>query len=136
MGVLIPIIFLALAIDIAACGGGWRARLKENRWIIGVTGVVTVASLAVAFGSPSSLGFYCDVVQDSSLSDVPGFVGKQLLAFIVMTGILPFIVLVATSARRDVWRDHDAARAPRRVLDARSPCSSSRRRTRCRSSPA
>lgn len=103
VAVLVPIIFLALLVDIGLCGGSWRARLREQQVITAVLGVLTVIGAIVVLSKPSVLGSYSGLKANTDLGRGFPLVGRQGLAFITMSAVLPFILAVAVTLRRRAW---------------------------------
>ena len=104
LAVLIPIILLALIVDIAAQGrSGWRERLRPNRWLLGLTAAVTLIVGLVILAKPSVLGSYVGLKSQTEIGRALPLVGKQSLALIAMSAVLPFILVLAISLRRRAW---------------------------------
>ncbi|HMS62113.1 MAG TPA: hypothetical protein PKD63_07520 [Solirubrobacteraceae bacterium] len=107
LAVLIPIILLVLVADIAAQGrDGWRERLRPNRWLLGVTAVITVVGGIAVLSKPSILGSYSGLQAQSDLGRALPLIGRQSLAFIAMSAILPFILALAITLRRRAWDEN------------------------------
>ncbi len=83
--------------------GGWRERLRPSRWLLGLTAAVTVIGGIVILAKPSVLGSYAGLQSQSDLGRALPLVGRQSLAFIAMSAILPFILALAITARRRAW---------------------------------
>lgn len=107
MAMLVPIIFIALLVDIAAAGrSGWKARLRPNRWLLGITAAITVIGGIVVLSKPTVLGSYVGLKSGTDFSRALPLVGRQSLAFITMSAILPFILACAVSLRRRAWDEN------------------------------
>lgn len=107
-GALVPVFLAALLADSLRLGRSQlRARLRTQRAPLLVTGAISVAGLVLVLASNgSALGIY------SSIQDYrPGPVkvlaatGQQLLALVVMTGVVPAVLAVAMALRPANWRD-------------------------------
>lgn len=108
LGVLVPVIFISLLAAAAFEGpNAWRVRLSQDRWLTALTGMLSIVGALAVLVDSSLLGFYGTVSDSLSLSGVPGAIGKELLAFIAMTGFVPFLLVVAVSVDREAWRDAD-----------------------------
>lgn len=103
LGVLVPIILLALLVDIALQGGAWRARLRPYRWLLGLTALISVVGGIVVLSDPSVLGSYAGLTSATDVGRGVPLVGRQALAFIAMSAILPLILALAISCRRRAW---------------------------------
>jgi len=103
VAVLIPIIPLALIVDIALQGQNWRARLRPNRGLLGVTAVISVIGAVVVIADPSVLGSYAGLTSQTDFGRGLPLVGRQALAFIAMSAVLPFILALAVTLRRRAW---------------------------------
>ena len=104
LAVLVPIILLVLVVDVAAQGrDGWRERLHPNRWLLGLTAAITVVGGIVVLAKPSVLGSYVGLKAQTELGRALPLVGRQSLAFIAMSAILPFVLATAITLRRRAW---------------------------------
>jgi hypothetical protein len=104
LAVLVPIILLVLVVDIALAGrAGWRERLRPNRWLLGVTAAVTIIGGIVILAKPTVLGSYSGLKAQTEFGRALPLVGRQSLAFIAMSAVLPFILALAISLRRRAW---------------------------------
>lgn len=103
LAVLVPIMFVALLIDVALQGRQWRTRLRANRWAIGGIGFLLLVGGIIVLAKPSILGSYVDLRTESSLGRGIPLAGKQSLAFIAMSAVLPLILAVALSFRLRAW---------------------------------
>ena len=103
LAVLVPIILLALVVDIALQGDAWRARLRPYRWLLGLTAVMSVVGGIVVFSDPTVLGAYGGLTSGTDIGRGVPLVGRQALAFIAMSAVLPFILALAISFRRRAW---------------------------------
>lgn len=109
LAVLVPIILLALIVDVSLQGHAWRARLRPYRWLLGLTAIMTVVGGIVVFSDPSVLGAYAGLTSGADIGRGIPLTGRQALAFIAMSAVLPFIFAVAVSLRRRAW-DHEQLR--------------------------
>lgn len=105
LAVLIPVIFFALLTDIALQGRAWRERVRRSRWLLGLSAIITVVGGIVVLSDPSVLGAYAGLTSSADIGRGVPLTGRQALAFIAMSAVLPFIVAVAVSLRRRAWDD-------------------------------
>ena len=103
LAVLIPVILLAVLVDIGLQGHRWRERLRPHRWLIGLAAALTVIGGIVIMSDPSVLGAYAGLKSDTDLGRSVPLVGRQAIAFIAMSAVLPFVVALAISLRRRAW---------------------------------
>ncbi len=104
LAVLIPVIFLVLAVDAATERGHGRQRLRGNAWIIATSGLIAFAGGVIVLARPSVLGVYGGLRAQTDLGAGIPLLGRQSLAFVAMAGVLPFILALAITARRDARR--------------------------------
>jgi len=103
LAVLIPIILLTLVVDIALQGSDWRRRLRPNRWLLGLVTLITVVGGVAVFADPTILGAYAGLTSATDVGSGIPLAGRQALAFIAMSAVLPFILALAISLRRRAW---------------------------------
>jgi hypothetical protein len=103
----VPIILGSLVVAAALEGSGWRARLLRDRWLVGVTGAISLVGAVAVLLDSSLLGFYGTISESLSLSGVPDATGEQALAFIAMSGFVPFLLVGAVSLERRAWEDRE-----------------------------
>jgi len=105
--VLAPAIVCALALDVVRSGSTRRATLRAHRLPLaiatvagGAWAVMFVADPALIGGSYVGIGKY-----DPSIGAVVSDIWEHGLALVLMVGIVPAIVVLATASRRAAWVD-------------------------------
>lgn len=108
--VLPAILLVAVLADVARHGHAWRARLAGHRILAGVALAVSVVGAIVIAAAPSVIGRYSGLL-DGSVPLGRTITGgrDELAALLVLGGIVPPVIALAGSLRRDVWRDDAVA---------------------------
>lgn len=103
---LVAVLFGALVIAAVAGAAPARRRLREDRWLVLLTGSASIGGAVVAFAKPSVLGIYSDIAHFSpSISDLLAAFGHQSVGLVAMAGFVPVLVVLAASTSRAAWRD-------------------------------
>lgn len=107
MLVCLPVLLLAVALDVARQGAGWRARLRAHRWSAAVAAVLALAGLAVlAAGRGSDLvGTYSGTASGVDAAEVGRFLVRYASVMATAMALLPFVALIAITLRRASWRE-------------------------------
>ena len=103
MALLIPIVLLALVVDIAAQGHAWRERARSYRWPLGLAAAISLIGGIAVLADPTLLGSYAGLKSQSDVGRSLPLIGRQSLAFIAMSAVLPLIVAIAVTFRRPAW---------------------------------
>jgi hypothetical protein len=105
--VLVPVLLLAVALDVARSGPAWRARLREHRAAVAAAAALAVLALAtVVLGRfESVVGTYAsagDAQVDAG--ELARYVARYTTVMAVGMALVPFVALVALATRRSAWR--------------------------------
>ena len=103
LALLIPIVLLALLLDVALAGRAWRERLRAHAPLAAVVGAISLVGAIAVLADPGVLGSYQGLTSESNLSDGIPLVGRQAIAYIAMAAVLPFALALAISLRRRSW---------------------------------
>lgn len=110
LGMLLPVILVALIVDVALQGDAWRDRMRAHRSILVVLGALCVVGGILIVAAPTLLGSYAGLTSYTQLGKGLPQAGRQSLAFVAMSAVLPFILGVSITLRRRNW-DQDQLRA-------------------------
>ncbi len=106
LAALVPLIAVALLIDVARARSGWRARLTEHRFLLLVTGGASATGLiAVAAWRAGTLGAYGDLASAPDAHGLVNALAWQSVGFVLMLGVIPLVAVAAMHANRRAWRD-------------------------------
>jgi hypothetical protein len=105
--VLVPVILLALALDVVRSGAAWRARWRVHRApLLAGGGAVAVGVVAVALAGTALAGGYSGILgfhpRPWSVARASGLEALQLAA---LCGFLPLALLAVLALRRAAWHD-------------------------------
>jgi hypothetical protein len=103
LALLIPLILLALLLDVALTGRSWRGRLRSHGPLAAVLGTIALVGGIAVLADPGVLGSYRGLTSGSDLSNGIPLVGRQAIAYIAMAAVLPFAIALAISLRRRAW---------------------------------
>lgn len=107
--VLVPILVVVLAVDVARSGRERRARWELHRAPLLLAGALTCAAAMVTtvFGAQTLFGTYASLVSKRpGLAAVVGGAGRELLELGASCGVLPLALLVVLAGRRRAWADN------------------------------
>lgn len=107
--VLLAVFALAVVIDVARFGGGWRERAAAHRVSLLVIGGGLLAALAiVALGRRESLvGTYGGQNSEFGPSHLLGLIPEYITVIAVSTLLVPFVALIVLGSSRRWWRDRE-----------------------------
>jgi len=109
--VMIPVVLLAVALDVARHGPDWRTRLRSHRLIAAVAAVLAVTGVVLLLAGRTSvlLGTYAGTTEGVDLGELARYIVRYTAVIATATALLPFVVLVALVVRRASWRDDRVA---------------------------
>lgn len=112
LGVLFPIMLAACVVEGLRLRRPARSLVRRHGLLLTVSGLLTLVGTAgILFDASSVLGIYESVgTTTPGLGALLSGVKDQALAFVILTGVLPATILLATSARVAVWRSDPLAR--------------------------
>jgi hypothetical protein len=108
MLVLLPVLGLAVALDVARFGRGWRARARAHRWLLGAFALGALGALGVLLLGyrDALLGTYSgELDRGVQLAELVGYLPRYLPVIAVSTLLVPFLALVALATTRRGWAD-------------------------------
>jgi hypothetical protein len=107
LGVVFAIVVLALVLDVLLASPERAVRLRAHAPVLGVATLISLLGAFALLADPSLLGSYAGLRDQTDLDRSLSQTGEQALAFVVMTGILPFLLALAASLRRSAWGADD-----------------------------
>lgn len=105
--VMIPVVLLAVALDVARFGSGWRARLRSHRLVAAVAAGAAVVGLALLLAGRSTelLGTYAGTTETVDLLEIARYLVRYTGVVAAAMALLPFVVLAGLGVSRRNWRD-------------------------------
>lgn len=109
--VMVPVVLLAVALDVVRHDSGWRARLRSHRLVATAAAVVVVVGLGLLLTGRTSglLGTYAGTTEAVDLSELARYMVKYTAVIATAVALLPFVVLVSLVVRRESWSDDHLA---------------------------
>jgi hypothetical protein len=105
--VLMPVVLLALALDVLRCPGDRQQRLRAHRPFLVITGALCVGMVVASQIAPAAAGDYVSVLETSA--PPAGLIlrktGLQLLELVVLSGFVPVLLATVVGLSRRAWRD-------------------------------
>jgi hypothetical protein len=105
--VLIPVLLLAVALDVLRCAGARRRRLKAHRTLLLLTGGLNAGLALGSQLAPGAAGDYASLLHTAlpPMDMVLRKVGLESLELILVSGFLPVLLAAGGAVSPAAWRD-------------------------------